>query len=838
MGKSRVRSLFKKLRKDEESQSPPPQRDPATPPSNSVATISIPSANSGTSQASLPVELFQPQDLWTIAFDKLDAEQQAILSEVKPQTKSRDQQCPIETKNVVDEVVDLTTERYRQFQIKASGRFHKSSRRILDAALSFKEVIGAAAGLDPTQHAASVWAMVSLGLTMTENYHDRQDALFESSDYLADTLAQCAFIEQKYYRTPNSFDPENVGDTLVRLYLALLRYTVQVQKELAASRAKRLWDCVSAMVDIPLTELKDSIERALEGLDRRIVRDQHLKRGEQAEMILSEIDKLAEYLKQFTEQLAIANLPIAETASYDSYANQNEEFCLQGTREELLREISQWAESRDEFMFCLKGMAGTGKSTVARTIARDLQSRGLLGATFFFKRGDADRGDGRLFMSTIARLLAIRYPEISPGILEAVKKDGQISSRHLSEQFDKLLYQPLLGFRPEILPTIVIIIDALDECDRRDNIFVILKHLFRLQGIPTIRLRILLTTRPEFDIETEVNKNSNRRDLVLNELPLPVIEHDIELFLKYKFSVLRIKESLDPDWPGANQIERLVRMASPLFIFAATICRFISDQTFDPEQRLREFLDQPATASEDQMDRTYLPVLNQLVVGYSTRDAEKQKQRFLEIVGVIILLADPLSLTALSQLINIPAKDVDRGLRCFHSVLAVPKDYTTPICTLHTSFRDFLITTDSIFQVNEQETHGKLASHCLRVMMSGLKHNICGLASYGTKLEDIDQQTIDQRLHPELQYACHFWVHHLQRSKGHVSESDILSFFEKHFLHWLEALALMRRLSEAIGMIDILKSATTVSGRLSRSWFEHRANIPFRFMLIHNFHGS
>ena len=97
--------------------------------------------------------------------------------------------------------------------------------------------------------------------------------------------------------------------------------------------------------------------------------------------------------------------------------------------------------------------------------------------------------------------------------------------------------------------------------------------------------------RQEFDIQNEVNKNSNRRDLVLNELPLPVIEHDIELFLKYKFSDVRIKESLDRDWPGADQIERLVHMATPLFIFAATICRFIRDPTFDPEQRLREFLD-------------------------------------------------------------------------------------------------------------------------------------------------------------------------------------------------------------------------------------------------------
>ncbi|CAG7921995.1 unnamed protein product [Penicillium olsonii] len=95
-------------------------------------------------------------------------------------------------------------------------------------------------------------------------------------------------------------------------------------------------------------------------------------------------------------------------------------------------------------------------------------------------------------------------------------------------------------------------------------------------------------------------------------------------------------------------------------------------------------------------------------------------------------------------------------------------------------------------------------------MMSGLKHNICGLASYGTELRDIDPQTIDQHLNAELQYACRYWVHHLQRSKDQVSESDILSFLEEHFLHWLEALALMRRLSEAIGMIEILKSATTI----------------------------
>ena len=98
-------------------------------------------------------------------------------------------------------------------------------------------------------------------------------------------------------------------------------------------------------------------------------------------------------------------------------------------------------------------------------------------------------------------------------------------------------------------------------------------------------------------------------------------------------------------------------------------------------------------------------------------------------------------------------------------------------------------------------------------MMSGLKHNICGLASYGTELRDIEPGTIDQHLNAELQYACRYWIGHLlQASKDYVSELGILPFFEDHSLHWLEALALMRKLPDAIGMIEMLKSRTMVSG--------------------------
>lgn len=169
MGKPRWLKWPKRSRKSKESHVSPHQDAPAAPLTVSDPNISIsPPARDCTTQINSPVKSFEPQDLWGIAFGKLDGEQQAILSEIKPTLNSPDRQGRTKTELALDEVIQKTKERYEKFQEKADRKFHKSSSKILNAAISFKELIGAAAGLDPTQHAASVWAIVSLGLTVRE----------------------------------------------------------------------------------------------------------------------------------------------------------------------------------------------------------------------------------------------------------------------------------------------------------------------------------------------------------------------------------------------------------------------------------------------------------------------------------------------------------------------------------------------------------------------------------------------------------------------------------------------------------------------------------------------
>jgi hypothetical protein len=64
---------------------------------------------------------------------------------------------------------------------------------------------------------------------------------------------------------------------------------------------------------------------------------------------------------------------------------------------------------------------------------------------------------------------------------------------------------------------------------------------------------------------------------------------------------------------------------------------------------------------------------------------------FRQIVGSMVLLANPLSTLSLANLLHIKEEDVNDQLRYLHSVLKVPPDPNAPIHLLHLSFREFLL---------------------------------------------------------------------------------------------------------------------------------------------------
>ena len=522
------------------------------------------------------------------------------------------------------------------------------------------------------------------------------------------------------------------------------------------------------------------------------------------------------------QKIDFARLPVAKGASFDSHIGEHNSRCLANTRVELQRQIKEWAKDRNgKPIFWLNGMAGTGKSTIARTIARLFADEGQLGASFFFKKGEGDRGTASRFFTTLAMDLMVHVPELIPGITKAIDADPAISERTLKDQFEKLILQPFLEIKwaPPKGLGLIIVIDALDECEREKDIQVILQLLAQTKGLGPVSLRVFVTSRPEFPIRFGFKKmqDGTYQDLILHDIPKETIEHDIALFLEHELKVVSEERSLPLGWPSKDQIKELVNMAIPLFIFAATACRYIGDKRDNPRKRLETLLQYQTAKQISQLDKTYLPILDQLFDDEDELEIERWTSEFREIVGGIVVLESPLSIASLANLLNISKEDIKCRLDLLHSVLNIPVDGNKPVRLLHLSFRDFLLDPKkrgkSRFWIDEKKTHTRLISKCLQLLSSpkGLKQNICNLTSPGTLRSEVDCQIIDNALSLEVRYACRYWVHHLEKSGGRICDGDLVhTFLQKYFLYWLEAMSLMGEASESIHIINRLQSLTDV----------------------------
>ncbi|KAF4345187.1 vegetative incompatibility het-e-1 [Fusarium beomiforme] len=304
-------------------------------------------------------------------------------------------------------------------------------------------------------------------------------------------------------------------------------------------------------------------------------------------------------LQNVDDRTTLHQLPIAHGASFDSKAEEHHPTCLPDTREELLKEIDRWIDGpKSKSIFWLNGMAGTGKSTIARTVARSRSKRGDLGASFFFKRGEVDRGSLNKLMATLAYQLALSMPEVAIFIKKALDANPAIVGKNVKEQFKKLIQEPLseAATTPTNPLSVVMVIDALDECDQEADMRLLV-NIFSQAKTLCPYLRVFLTSRPELPIRLGFSEvQGSYQDFVLHEIPAQIVEHDIVIFLNDEFKKIRSdfnktvgdERKLPLDWPGRPTVQSLAQMAVPLFIFAATVCRFVGDRKRDsPPIQLR-----------------------------------------------------------------------------------------------------------------------------------------------------------------------------------------------------------------------------------------------------------
>ena len=543
---------------------------------------------------------------------------------------------------------------------------------------------------------------------------------------------------------------------------------------------------------------------------------------------LNIIDKIGDA----EQERLLEKLAYVGDALFNSYENdQRHRSCLEKTRVDILQQIMEWAaDISPRFIFWLKGLAGTGKSTIATTVAFRLQAKSSHFASYFFKRGHSDLAYARKLIPTIVRQLSQCSFLYRQSVLAVLKEEPGIGqSANLREQYEKLLVEPLrkVQLQNPAHDPFFIVMDALDECDEQKDLRMLLRLLAKTEDIPKLRLKIFVTSRPELPIRHGFEEIPSifHRNLALQNVPRAVVDSDIKIFLSHELKNIQYEFRLPADWPADTDLATLANKAGGLFIFAATACRYIGGSLqANPQERLKQICSSIATNKlvTEELDQMYAMILQNSIRGrYTEEERQSTRVRFHHIVGSIVLLLDPLSIAQLFSLLSDSRvesqQELERALQTLHAVIDVPEPPGSPIQPLHLSFRNFLLDPnrclDRLFWVDEQQTHRNLALDCTRLLSSSLKRNICGLPSLGTLRSEIDFTAVENTLPQAVQYACRHWTDHAQRGKMVVDDHGCIhNFLQQHFLHWLESMSLMGRISEAIivmtnlmAMIDVRK---------------------------------
>ena len=466
----------------------------------------------------------------------------------------------------------------------------------------------------------------------------------------------------------------------------------------------------------------------------------------------------------------------------------------------MLNEIESWAKDLDSSqVFWLNGLAGTGKSTIAQTIAERLFAEGSLGASFFCSRDFKDRSDLHFIFPTLAFQLAHRYPDFRSHLVPLLRTNPDVVDESLYNQMQKLIAEPL---RKTGLST-VIIIDALDECKDHEPSSAILSVIGRFVEEIT-EVKFFITGRPEPRIKTGFRLPllvDSTDVFVLHDVEPLLVENDIRTFLKHQLSELAQRRQSD-GFPSDEQLDLLCRRAAGLFVYAVATVKFLDSSTHLTEHRLDVILKLPeSTAPEGKtrfdnsttLDSLYASILQ---AAFSEDDPD-MNSKVRTTVGAVIMVVNPLPPAAIAELIGLEPKEVVLYLTLIQSLFAIDEDCNHPVKPFHKSFPDFITDPsrcDKRFLVSPECLHFELATNCLGLMNKELEENMLSLPEYALNSEVKDLETrIGARISIGLQYACRSWYHHLAETRGEVSDliSHLHHFLEEKFLVWLEVLSVL-----------------------------------------------
>ncbi|KAI9376536.1 WD40-repeat-containing domain protein [Aspergillus egyptiacus] len=781
------------------------------------------------------------EGLWEEAYKQLADQEPELLAEyekllISATGKSKpaaDENLPPSQR--LEQVQSITTEQQKalsenRLHFSVNGKrivLREQAEKIIDSVMAVKDVVNAAIVTCPP--AAVAWAgTVVLFPILSAMFQQDADAM-EGFELTADLLTQFRFIETRFdfavlqsRETATQEMLASIREKTCNLYGQIYSYHVKLAVHYSHSTTSRY---LKDLASILATTTWSTMIHSLKATREQITSHFHALDFVQTEDLYLKVDRFS--------------------------TRESEGVCK--TQVDSLRQIKEWCEDDDSKMILwLCGMAGTGKSTIARTVAWALNASKWtdgcnvhedihLVGSFFFRQGDQETSDIALLIPTLAWSFVHTMPLVAPYILNAIDKDPDITTKLPSEQWENLILEPLSTVDQSALAAkrYVVVIDSLDECDDHKLIRSLLLLMQKLNNLRHLKMKFLISSRPERKIKNAFSKLSqechHRQELKKVQPGMS----DIRTLLKTDLAAIAEKLRLGPDWPGVDKVEKLHARADGLYVYASTACHFLDDEDYY-ETRLNILLGEDADdlgdeeyqessdddltegsrrSPQEKLDRMYAKILRNCLEGRRAPERKDFLVYFKKIVGSVMLLFRPLPADSLGYLLfgsySDSKRQIDKVFAPLQSV--IDSDEGDGVVPVHQSVRDFLLDNSRCriapeFWIDMQDTHSELLEKCLATM-DHLKQDICKMKAPGFRVAELAPGKVEECLPLHVQYACRHWVDHLAALDDIKPESASLAdggpvhrFMQNKFLFWLEALSVMKHLTLSIHQLNKLQT--------------------------------
>ncbi|KAG8817851.1 hypothetical protein FRC17_011063 [Serendipita sp. 399] len=477
--------------------------------------------------------------------------------------------------------------------------------------------------------------------------------------------------------------------------------------------------------------------------------------------------------------------------------------CLPGTRVALLQQIDEWMKRsiKEQRIYVLGDVAGTGKSTIACEMAHRWEEEQLLASRFFFSCGNSGTSTATDLCIHLAKDLSTRFPHLNDQLTKALEEVGEMF------QFEKIWQSLALEPLSQITEKTVVVIDGLDECtqtSREDFLGALLRDF----GDSNSFVHFFITTRLEEEI---IGLLQRRRDVILARIQQTEQQRranvrDVARYIEVEFEKMR-----NPSM-SHQSAQRLLERAGGLFIFASTICAVLA-KSFERQRLFDDILNFKGFTN---LDGLYLGILQRVLPNdpFSRRALN-------DVLSVILAAQEPLSISALQACC--PNVSSVRGIvEMLGSVLSIGPgseqgDDETFVFIIHQTFRDFLLQKrrSEDYALSIHSGHSALVDSCFKTLSRELRTGMSATVSASGNLSlDTHPEEISGLLraksHPLLCYSAIHWISHsIPVLHLQSTRDEIRQLFLAKLTSWVEVAALLRGLASMMialrRMHDVMK---------------------------------